>query len=190
MGNQKTIIDLEKFKKAYRNALERTAQKIGREIEKAYEAQIYRFYTDYSPISYERTGATWWASSGFRDFESWSQYLGNLQYQAGITVDGMNIQNAVGHPYRANTLWVFNRTWHLGIHGINRNTIRYKTVTRGRGKNKKTYEVKWSYRQFPTNTRPSPEVEFVKAFNKIKQHKHLDEVFSNYWSQELSKLSK
>lgn len=189
MAKNNEIIDIGEFKKAYRNALEKTAQRIGREIEKAYEAQITRFYNDYTPIAYERTGATWWASSGMQDYDSWSQYLGDLQYQAGITVDPVNIQARRGHPYRANTTWVFNRTWHYGIHGINRRNVRYKIKTKGRGKKKRTYEVKWSYRRFPTNTRPSPEVEFTKAFNKIKQHRHLDEVFSNYWVEEMNKLN-
>ncbi len=190
MSNKNDLFDINVFKKTYRNALEKTAQRIGREIEKAYEAQIQRFYNDYSPIEYERTGATWWASSGMQDYKSWSQYLGDLQYQAGITVDAANIQAKRGHPYRASTPWVFNRTWHYGIHGINKNTKRYKIVTRGRGKNKKEYVVSWDYRRFPTNTRPAPETEFIKTFNKIKQHKHLDEVFSGYWSQEMVKLQK
>lgn len=182
------IIDLDKFKKAYDNALKKTAQRVGREIEKAYEAQISRFYNDYSPIVYERTGATWWGSSGMNDYKSWSTYLGNLQYEAGITVDPANIQSKVGHPYRANTQWVFDRTWRLGIHGINRNTKRYKIKTIGRGKKKRQIEVSWNYRQFPTNTRPSPEVEFIKAFNKIKRHKHLDQIFSEYMEYEMGKI--
>lgn len=176
--------DINEFKRAYRNVLEKTAQRIGREIEKAYESQIERFYGDYSPIVYERTGATWWASSGMQNYESWSQYLGDLQYQAGIYVDPANIAAKRGHPYRANTQWVFNRTWHHGIHGINRNTRRYKMKKR---KNGREYEVSWAYRQFPTNTRPAPETEFIKAFNKIKQHKHLDEVFSSYWASEMNR---
>ena len=176
---------MEEFKKSYNIALEKTAQRIGREIEKAYESQIRRFYNDYNPIVYERTGATWWGSSGYRNYDSWSTYLGDLQYQAGITVDPMNIQNAMGHPYRATTIWVFNRTWHMGIHGINRNTKRYKMKKKKDGKE---YEVSWEYRQFPTNTRPTPEKEFRKEFNKIKKHQHLDEVFSSYWGEEFKKL--
>lgn len=184
MAKNKNIIDINIFKKSYRNALEKTAQRIGREIEKAYEAQIQRFYNDYNPIVYERTGATWWASSGMQNYNSWSTYLGDLQYQAGIVIDPMNIQIKRGHPYKANTEWVFNRTWHYGIHGINVNTRRYKIIKKG----KREYEVSWNYRQFPTNTRPAPETEFIKAFNKIKQHKNLDKIFSNYWAEEMSKL--
>lgn len=183
--DKKNILDIEQFKESYNYALEKTAQRIGREIEKAYETQIRRFYSDYTPIVYERTDSTWWASSGFRNYESWSEYLGDLQYQAGITVDPMNIQDKKGHPYRANTIWVFNRTWHLGIHGINKNTRRFKWKKR---KNGTLYQVSWNYRRFPTNTRPAPEIEFVKAFNKIKQHKHLDEVFSEYWTKEWNRL--
>lgn len=189
MTQKNESFDLNKFKKAYRNALEKTAQRIGREIEKAYEEQIARFYGDYTPITYERTGATWWASSGMQNYNSWSQYLGDLQYQAGITVDPANIISSVGNHYRASeeygngTAWVFNRTWHYGIHGINR---RYKRVKIKKKKGKE-YEVSWDYRSFPTNTRPAPEKQFKAEFNKIKQHKHLDEVFSSYWSAELSK---
>lgn len=188
MGNKNNIIDISRFKKSYDNALKKTAQKIGREIEYAYEAQISRFYNDYTPIEYDRTYSTWWGSSGLYNYKSWSEYLGDLQYKAGITVGAENLQNKCGDPYRADTEWVFDRTWRLGIHGINRNNIRHKMVTKGRGKKKRTYEVRWAYRQFPTNTRPSPQEEFVKAFNKIKQHRHLDEVFSSYWVKELSKL--
>lgn len=186
MAKNNEIFDIEQIKKTYKNALEKTAQRIGREIEKAYEAQITRFYYDYTPIVYERTGATWWASDGMQNYESWSQYLGDLQYQAGITVDPANIQAKMGHPYRANTMWVFDRTWRLGIHGINKNTRRFKKKKR---KNGSEYVVSWAYRRFPTNTRPAPKIEFEKAFNRIKQHKHLDEVFRGYWKQEISKLS-
>lgn len=188
---KKEVFDINKFKKSYRTVLEKTAQRIGREIEKAYESQISRFYNDYYPIVYERTGATWRASSGMQDYDSWSKYLGDLYYQAGISVGSDNIQKKVGDPYKASddyengTEWVFNRTWHYGIHGINKNTRRFKTRKR---KNGSTYVVSWAYRQFPKNTRPAPEIEFTKAFNKIKQHKHLDEVFSEYWTKEWNRL--
>lgn len=185
MAKKNEIFDINQFKRAYRNALEKTAQRVGREIEKAYEAQISRFYNDYSPIVYERTGATWWGSSGMQDYESWSQYLGDLQYQAGITVGADNIQAKKGHPYKASTIWVFNRTWHMGIHGINRRNKKYKIRKR---KNGRDIEVPWDYRQFPTNTRPSPEKAFKAEFNRIKQHKHLDEIFSNYWVIEMGRL--
>ena len=56
MAKNNEIFDIEQIKKTYKNALEKTAQRIGREIEKAYEAQITRFYYDYTPIVYERTG--------------------------------------------------------------------------------------------------------------------------------------
>lgn len=189
MAKNDNIFDIELYKKSYENAIEKTARRIGREIEKAYEAEIKRFYDDYDPISYERTYSTWWASDGYRNYPSWNKYLGNLQYEAGIVVDPMNIQNKKGHPYRATTMWVFDRTWRLGIHGINKRNIRYKIKTKGRGKKKREYEVKWNYRRFPTNTRPAPKTEFIKAFNKIKQHKNIDRIFSEYWNEEISKLS-
>ncbi len=185
MAKNNKLPDINEFKKGYRNAMEKTAQRIGREIEKAYESQISRFYNDYFPIRYDRTGATWYGSSGLNDYESWSKYLGGLRYQAGITVGSDNIQENFGDPYRADTDWVFDRTWRLGIHGINRNTKRYKMKKLKGGKQ---IEVSWDYRSFPTNTRPSPEKEFKTMFNKIKQHKHLDEVFSKYWEDELGKL--
>lgn len=185
MAKNNNILDINQFKKSYNNALKKTAQKIGREIEEAYESQIMRFYRDYRPIAYERTGATWWGSSGMQNYPSWSQYLGDLSYQAGITVDPANIQAKRGDPYRADTDWVFYRTWHYGIHGINRNNKRYKIK---RTKGGKEYEVSWDYRRFPTNTRPAPEAEFVKAFNKIKTHRHLDEVFSSYWAEAMKTL--
>lgn len=178
-------IDIEIFKKSYKTALEKTAQKIGKEIEKAYESQITRFYNDYTPILYKRTNSTWWASSGYRNYESWSTYLGDLQYQAGINIDPANIQSNRGDPYRADTDWVFNRTWHLGIHGINKNNRRFKRKKRRNGTE---YEVSWNYRRFPTNTRPSPEKEFKSMFSKIKTHKHIDDIFSKYWIAEINKL--
>ena len=190
MGKNNEIIDFSAFKKAYDTALKKTAQRIGHEIEYAYEAQISRFYDDYIPIEYDRTYSTWWASSGLYNYQSWSKYLGDLQYQAGITVGVENLQAKRGDPYNADTAWVFDRTWRLGIHGINRNNVRHKMVTKGRGKKKRTFEVKWAYRQFPTNTRPSPEHEFKKAFTQIKKHAHLDEVFSEFWAKEVAKLNK
>ena len=105
----------EDVEKRFRNYLEEFTGEMTFQIESAYESVIDSFYAEYTPSSYRRTFSTYKAS------DRWNDVLGFTPvsdgYEGGITVDSENIP---GMPYRADTHWVFTRTFKEGIHGFTR----------------------------------------------------------------------
>ena len=88
------------------------ASQVTEQIETAYEGIIQSFYDDYTPRWYDRTYSTYEASDHIDDmFKTVPIENG---FEAGINVDPSFIS---GKPYRADTEWVFDRTFGKGIHG-------------------------------------------------------------------------
>lgn len=82
------------------------------QIESAYQSIIQSFYDDYTPRWYQRTYSTYEASDHADDPFKYTPFEGGAE--AGISVDPSFI---TGKPYRADTAWVFDRTFGKGIHG-------------------------------------------------------------------------
>ncbi len=82
------------------------------EIESAYESVVQSFYEDYTPRWYRRTFSTYEASDHADDLFKTTPI--DDGFEAGINVDPSFI---TGKPYRADTAWVFDRTFGKGIHG-------------------------------------------------------------------------
>lgn len=82
------------------------------QIQSAYETVIQSFYDDYTPRWYQRTYSTYEASDHADDPFKYTPISGGAE--AGILVDPSFI---TGKPYRADTAWVFDRTFGKGIHG-------------------------------------------------------------------------
>jgi len=82
------------------------------QIESAYKSIIQSFYEDYTPRWYQRTFSTYEASDHEDDPFKYTPISGGAE--AGIHVDPSFI---TGKPYRADTAWVFDRTFGKGIHG-------------------------------------------------------------------------
>ncbi len=162
-----SLYDIKKdIKKRYMRALDNLAEELSFEIENAYETIIERFYNDYSPISYNRTYSTYLASDSFENPFSYTQ-MGNT-YFSGINIDPSFIN---GKPYRADTGWVFERTFEKGIHGINRNTV----INR----NKKRYgDDVWKVKHIPKNMKPAPKQLMDKEFKRITRKSNLDRMFN------------
>lgn len=97
----------------FKNYLEDFAGEMTYQIESAYESVIDSFYAEYEPRSYRRTFSTYEASDKTNDLFGFTPVSDG--YEAGITVDSENIP---GKPYRADTHWVFTRTFKEGIHGF------------------------------------------------------------------------
>lgn len=134
---------IEGLTKIFNDAVEDMAHEVLWEIEHIYESAIDRFYADYNPLYYNRTGATFVASSGYYNLFSPQNIMGgNGNWTAGITVNSQFIPSGT---YRADTDWVFSRTFNKGIHGINRGKVfgknRSKTYTKIKGSYYKTYKV-------------------------------------------------
>lgn len=110
------LSSLDGLSKMFDDAVEEMAQEVLFRIENIYETAIDRFYADYNPLYYNRTYSTYLASSGYDNLFSPQNIHGSgNQWTAGITVGPANIP---GKPYRADTDWVFDRTFNKGIHGI------------------------------------------------------------------------
>ena len=88
------------------------ASQITEQIETAYETVIQSFYDDYTPRWYDRTFSTYEASDHIDDMFKITPIENG--YNAGINIDPSFIK---GSPYRADTAWVFDRTFGKGIHG-------------------------------------------------------------------------
>lgn len=110
-------MNTEEFEKVvleqYEEAVKNTANQIGREIRKDYIDSIQAFYDDYTPKRYIRTWNTYLASNAAKDARKSVQKKGKA-YICGISVSSSFMKDA----YRADTDWVFERTYAKGIHGF------------------------------------------------------------------------
>lgn len=209
--NEKNFSQLSKLEKIFRESAEEMAEQVLRDIQYKYETVIDQFYNHYMPLYYDRTLATLEGSSGAYDLFSPSNYqFNNDGYTVGITVDPSNIKTV--NPYRADTSWVFNRTFVKGIHGINTRkgwgaaqTLSYRRL---RGKYYTTYKVKlvpgtkyalkqeFTTRHYVgnmrmdmsqmTNMTPAPRSIMNKWWREeYNKRKNLDSIFSNILDSKL-----
>lgn len=111
------ISDLDSLKQAFNDSVQELAEEVVFDTQLIYEHAIDMFYKDYTPLWYRRTYSTFAASSGANGvFTPHNIRNMGAYWETNITIDSNNI---VGHPYRADTDWVFTRTFLKGIHGIN-----------------------------------------------------------------------
>lgn len=144
------------------------------EITEAYSSAIDKFYADYSPRYYGRTGGLFKGSDVARGDSSGITPTGN-GYQVGI-----HVSPNYGNPYRADTEWVFNRAFSEGIHGFTRNqAIDWNKRNKERGSN-----FKLSVANAPVKMKPSPQILMNKDFRKISSSAHLDSLVSIVFSFE------
>lgn len=113
---EKTIeADLENFKKKW---LDTAARKIMLEIGKQYVRTIDSFYKSYSPRFYDRTYSTYLAGMTGKMGKGIPRgKIGVAPNKRRITfqIDSSNIPDGT---YRADSDWVFHRTFDLGYHGF------------------------------------------------------------------------
>lgn len=150
---------LKEFEKAFNGVLQEVAMEMQVRIETMYEIAIMDFYNEYIPISYIRTGATFYGSNKYSPSgPTGNSFFSNLakrqdEYLAGILVSSDFItSNWGGNPYRADTDWVFNRTFVKGIHG-NTSSERRKWgyLFKDNGRNWDMYNLKPNGTQLPKN---------------------------------------
>lgn len=116
----------------YNLAVAELAAEITFQIQAAYETVVQSFYEDYTPRWYDRTYSTYEASDHAEDPFKTTPIEGG--FNAGINVDPSFI---TGKPYRADTAWVFDRTFGQGIHGYFRWEMRQWGQNRWRTTNLK-----------------------------------------------------
>ena len=182
-----------KYKRAITNALTTYTE----EIQEAYKNSIQRFYAHKAfkyrdrqtkkivhtnhPKRYKRTFSTFEASRMYGKSSGYYKKISDDTYEAGIIVSAEYIS---GNPYRANTEFVFNRTFEEGIHGY-RNAYmggvseRYDDNENGLFENK----IRQVYRA-PLVMNPTPERLMHKAYWTLGSDRHLKELLD----KELSKL--
>lgn len=93
-------------------ALKEAAYEISFEIQAAYDSAIDAFYNSYAPHVYNRNYYTYTGSDSCNDY---SRHVKPIDggIQAGIKVSGDYVDGAYKDPVG----YVFNRTYHYGIHG-------------------------------------------------------------------------
>jgi hypothetical protein len=210
MSKTKDFSELTKADKLFRDATDAFVQDVLWQIENNYETVIDMFYQHYNPLYYDRTYSTYLASSGYETLYS-LQNMNPIEvgYDVGINVDSSNIKD---DPYRAETDWVFNRTWRFGIHGQDRGkrwgSKSEKTFQRVKGwRLRNTYHVdlipgtEFGLKQthvthrytgnisisqsFMTNMTPSPKVLMDKWWKKFNTKKNLDSIFAQIMDSKL-----
>ena len=194
---------IDKFKQQimenFYNALEEMAQVISEQVQEAYTEVIDDFYNfaafpykgkygiDYTntPNSYNRTFSLYRASSGYHDLYSSVWNYGDY-VEGGIEVAPENIGY---NPYRADTDWVFNRSFFEGIHGFysksktGKNWLIKKYRNKFRKKGSK--EMGFSF-VAPLKNKPIPKEFMDKKFKKITTKKALDQLFEETIKKHLS----
>ena len=106
----------------FKQAIKDTAIELNYQLAKSYNLSIEAFYDDYDPKYYERTGSLFDGSnltksgliSGYNKHNIENPFKNKNGYCAEIKVNGNYIHN---NPYRADTDWVFERSFIKGIHG-------------------------------------------------------------------------
>lgn len=130
LGRKKQLFTKkEKMQIARKEIMELISADISFEIQAAFMEVIDSFYASYTPVAYQRTEATYMASSNYDDSTKFTWE--GRHTVSGIQVDAANIEPRYGgQPYYnhwgknkgrpMNTEWVFERTFSEGIHGVNK----------------------------------------------------------------------
>lgn len=180
--SEKIIKDI---KKKYNKALQDFAEDVALNIEKAYESAIDAFYADYNPLWYDRTYSSYMGSSAgtFGIFDPMNFQQGDNSYTVGTTISPEFIH---GKPYRADTDWVFERTFVKGIHGINnRRETNYNRTKLHKSKSKGVVGIEIQSRNIK-NMHPTPKVLMDKEFKKITGKRNMSKMFNETMSKTFS----
>lgn len=156
-----------------------TAKEVQSLIEAEYVSTILEFYNDYQPRSYHRTEYTFYGSN---KYDGPARHARNTVpaykdgFIGGISVSADYIPE---NPYRADTEWVFNRTFEKGIHGYTRNEMLkrfHKLVSKN--KKQRTYQkFTFTYQEEKqTVLKPSPEKRLEKKVRKLATNKTIDNI--------------
>lgn len=185
MGKKNEFNIEEEIDEMIRKAIKRTAQELSSEIEIAWERVIDEFYAHYMPSWYQRTYSTYKASDGYSEIGSGNfvPHLKNIsrdrktkEITVGITVSADYIP---GDPYKADTDWVFERTFEKGYHGYNQHEAQGWTSNHmGKDRDNRSWSTSAKV------MKPSPEKRMNVQFNKIANQKHITDVFN----KEIAKL--
>lgn len=104
-----------KLDKAISKILDRCAEKMAYDCDEQFRKVMSDFYASYAPRTYKRTRETRFATN-FRskDYRKLITNKTKKSIEILYSIDSSYIQ---GSPYRADTSWVFQRTFGEGIHG-------------------------------------------------------------------------
>lgn len=104
--------------KAIHKSLEECAKKMAEDCKEEYVSVIKDFYADYpSPRSYHRSLESKFANilrDDNYDYKKITTFIDDDKVQIKFKISHEFIE---GKPYRADTEWVFDRTYYEGIHG-------------------------------------------------------------------------
>lgn len=154
--------------------LRQCAEAFTKQMDQDYQNIITAFYNDYDPWFYQRTEATRYGSSAYGKNcgSALSKPFGSGTdggYEGGITVSASNVSSGWGgNPYRADTAWVFNRTFVKGIHGLTTYDIKNFNSTE---RKKATARWKKQGEGFYDNGYPMFDYQkFMNSYTRISNH--------------------
>lgn len=109
---------LKKIDKATTAILNKCAKKMATDCKEQYRSVIRLFYSGYpKPHSYDRTLETLNANNIRENNFDYKKITTRISPTAIRVVFSIGTEFIKGKPYRADTDWVFNRTFKEGIHG-------------------------------------------------------------------------
>ena len=118
MAKQKIQLPKEvdqKINRAIKKILNACAEQMANDCKTQYYKVISEFYADYKPHLYDRTLSTRWAHNMYnKTYKDITTMIDDTTVQIVFSPGSEYIK---GKPYRADTDWVFERTYIEGIHG-------------------------------------------------------------------------
>ena len=143
------------------------AIQVGNQINQIYSTAIDNFYSDYSPVLYQRTRSLKAATFGVGGRSTYYKQLAQMEYEAGINVGSEYIP---GEPYEKDpphgwnlSKWIiFDRAYNEGIHGFSAYDLKLYN------KNRKKNEGRLYYKTVPPKSSP-PAKEVQREYKKLKK---------------------
>ena len=188
-------------KRALRMALKEVADKLTDQIQDEYNSVIGKFYKHYTPKVYDRSGATYEASS-YAQIGEGVLMPNEDSSVAGIEVDPYYIWHSAGgyNSYNQPTSYVFERTFVQGIHGMTPTEARNLMIKHQNGVFLNTEIVSVIKKGWFKDTEfihvtppkapmsPSPKSLLDKKFKKeIRTDENIDPLFDSALSKYLNK---
>ena len=119
--NQYDFSSLDGLTKTFNDSIKDMAEEIMIQTDIIYDKAIEKFYNHYTPLYYNRTYSTYYASSGYNNlFTPENLYPNGNEWVSSIIIDSANIYDSPNlnktkdgwaSPDRADTDWVFERTY-------------------------------------------------------------------------------
>lgn len=174
---------MRKLQAVMNRSIRKMADEISNTMEKKYKFAIEKFYNDYDPWMYER---------GYNLYRGYKKVKEKNEngWTCGINV---NAEYLGSNPYHQGLEYVFDRSFYLGIHGVDKNDMinRRDNVDQIKAFSRELAGLKPLYAnmsRIPGKMKPPPKEILDKEFKQLTKKKNMDEMFNKYIAKELKNI--